>query len=96
MGDVVTLDNSSNKVIRGSGAKFNITAINSNFDTLYLTDVQGEKFTNGEALVQYGATNNTRAVVTNVTINGDSVQNGDLFGGNVFEVTQYNLSLIHI
>ena len=90
VGDVVTLDNSSNKVIRGSGAKFNITAINSNFDTLYLTDVQGEKFTNGEALVQYGATNNTRAVVTNVTINGDSVQNGDLFGGNVFEVTQYN------
>ena len=34
--------------------------------------------------------NDTRAVVTNVTINGDSTVNGDLFTGNVFEVTQYN------
>ena len=60
------------------------------FDTLYLTDVQGEKFTNGETLVHYGANNDTRTVATNVTVNGDSTQNGDLFAGNVFEVTQYN------
>ena len=26
----------------------------------------------------------------NVAVNGDSVQDGDLFAGNVFEVTQYN------
>ena len=31
-----------------------------------------------------------RTVATNVTVNGDSTQNGDLFAGNVFEVTQYN------
>ena len=73
-----------------------VTGINSTLDTLYLTDVQGEKFTNNQPLVQYGAGNDTRAVITNVAVNGDSVQNGDLYSGKVFEVTQYNLSLIHI
>ena len=90
VGDVLTVDNSSTKVTRGAGLKFAVTAINTTFDTLYLTDVQGEKFTNGETLVHYGATNDTRTVATNVTVNGDSTQNGDLFAGNVFEVTQYN------
>ena len=90
VGDVFTFDNSNAQVIRGAGFKGAVETINSTFDTLYLTDVQGEKFTNGETLVQYGATNDTRAVATNVTVNGDSTQNGDLFAGNVFEVTQYN------
>ena len=90
VGDVLTVDNSSTKVTRGAGLKFVVDSINTTFDTLYLTDVQGEKFTNGETLVQYGATNDTRTVATNVTVNSDSTQNGDLFAGNVFEVTQYN------
>ena len=90
VGDVLTVDNSHSGVVRGSGLKFAVTAINSTFDTLYLTDVQGEKFTNGETLVQYGNTNAIRNGITNVTINGDSVQNGDLFSGKVFEVTQFN------
>ena len=90
IGDVLTVDNSHSGVVRGSGLKFAVTAINSTFDTLYLTDVQGEKFTNGQPLVQYTNTNANRTVVTNVTVNGDSVQNGDLFSGNVFEVTQFN------
>ena len=90
VGDILTVDNTSTKVSRGGGLKFTVTAINTTFDTLYLTDVQGEKFTNGQPLVQYGAGNDTRAVVTNVTISGDSTVNGDLFAGNVFEVTQYN------
>ena len=90
VGDILTVDNSSNKVTRGSGLKFVVNAISTTFDTLYLTDVQGEKFTNDQPLVQYGAGNDTRAVITNVFVNGDSVQNGDLFAGNVFEVTQYN------
>ena len=41
-------------------------------------------------MVTYGAGNDTRAVLANVLVNGDSTQNGDLFAGNVFEVTQYN------
>ena len=90
VGDVLTLDNTHSGVVRGAGFKFTVTSINSTLDTLYLTDVQGEKFTNGETLVQYGTTNDTRTVVTNVTVNSDSTQNGDLFAGNVFEVTQYN------
>ena len=90
VGDVLTVDNSHSGVVRGAGLKFVVTAINGTFDTLYLTDVQGEKFTNNQPLVQYGAGNDTRAVITNVAVNGDSVVNGDLFTGNVFEVTQYN------
>ena len=90
VGDVLTVDNSHSGVVRGAGLKFVVTAINGTFDTLYLTDVQGEKFTNDQPLVQYGASNDTRAVITNVAVNGDSVVNGDLFAGNVFEVTQYN------
>ena len=90
VGDVFTLDNTSSKVTRGAGFKGTVETINTTFDTLYLTDVQGEKFTNNEPLVTYGAGNDTRAVISNVAVNGDSVVNGDLFAGNVFEVTQYN------
>ena len=90
VGDVLTVDNSHSGVIRGAGFKFVVTSIDTTFDTLYLTDVQGEKFTNDQPLVTYGAGNDTRAVLANVLVNGDSTQNGDLFAGNVFEVTQYN------
>ena len=90
VGDVLTVDNSSNKVTRGAGLKFVVDTINTTFDTLYLTDVQGEKFTNDQPMVDYGVGNDTRAVITNVFVNGDSVQNGDLYAGNVLEVTQYN------
>ena len=90
VGDVLTLDNSDNGVIRGAGLKLVVTSIDTTFDTLYLTDVQGDKFTNNEAMIHYGSDNNTRTVATNVAVNGDSTQNGDLYAGNVFEVTQYN------
>ena len=90
VGDVLTVDNAHSGVVAGAGLKFSVTTINSTFDTLYLTDVQGEKFTNDQPLVTYGSGNNTRAVIPNVFVNGDSTQNGDLFAGNVFEVTQYN------
>ena len=90
VGEVLTVDTSSSKYTRGSGLKFAVTAINSTFDTLYLTNVQGEKFTNDQPLVQYGANNNTRAVISNVAVNGDSTVNGAKFTGNVFEVNQFN------
>ena len=90
VGDVLTVDNSHSGVVRGAGLKFVVNTINTTFDTLYLTDVQGEKFTNDQPLVTYGSGNDTRAVLANVFVNGDSTQNGDLFAGNVFEVTQYN------
>ena len=91
VGEVLTIDNGSNLVTRGNGFKLVVTSINSTFDTLFLTDVQGEKFANGATLIHYGAGNNTRTVATNVTVvTGGSTQNGTLFSGNKFQVTQYN------
>ena len=90
VGEVLTIDNSNALVLSGSGFKISVSAINTTFDTLFVTDVQGEKFTNNDTLVHYGAGNNTRTVATNVLVNVDSTQNGTLYSGNKFEVTQYN------
>ena len=90
IGDVLTVDNSNAQVIRGAGLKFVVKNISTTFDTLFLTDVQGDKFPNNEALVEYGTNNDTRAVISNVAVNGDSVQNGELFSGKVLEVLQIN------
>ena len=97
VGDVLTIDNSNVNVLRGTGFKLVVTTINTDFDTLYLTDVQGDAFINNEDLVTYGANNDTRSVIPDVQVNGASVlSDGDLYTGKVIEVTQYNLSLIHI
>ena len=95
VGEVLTIDNSSSAVTSGSGFKLVIKSINTTFDTLFLTDVQGEKFVDNEIMVHYGAGNNTRTAITDgnsihTRVNGDSVVNGSLFTGNKFEVTQYN------
>ena len=91
VGEVLTIDNSNVNVKSGTGFKLVVTGISNTLDTLYVTDVQGEKFPNGEALIHYGANNNTRTTVSPATtINGDSVPNGDLYSGKVMEITQYN------
>ena len=90
VGEVLTIDNSSALVTRGSGFKLVVKSIGTTFDTLFLTDVQGEKFTNNETLIHYGAGNNTRTVATNVTVNTDSEVNGTLYTGNKLQITQYN------
>jgi len=90
IGEVLTIDNTDAKVTGGQGFKLAVTAINTTFDTLFLTDVQGEKFSNNETLIHYGVGNNTRTVATNVQVNTDSVVNGSLFTGNKFEITQRN------
>ena len=87
---MLTIDNSDAKVTGGQGFKLVVKAINTTFDTLFLTDVQGEKFANNETLIHYGVGNNTRTVATNVQVNTDSVVNGSLFTGNKFEITQRN------
>ena len=89
-GDIITIDHTDANVLSGSGFKASIKEINDKFDTLYLTNVQGDKFLNNEDIFSYGANNDTRAAVTGVKVNTDSVQDGSLFGGNTFEVTQYN------
>ena len=91
VGDVLTIDNSNVNVLRGTGFKLVVTTINTDFDTLYLTDVQGDAFINNEDLVTYGANNDTRSVIPDVQVNGASVlSDGDLYTGKVIEVTQYN------
>ena len=90
VGEILTIDNDSNLVTRGDGFKIAVTAIASTFDTLFLTDVQGFRFLNNRLLVSYGAGNNTRALVPDVRVNNNSVDNGTLFTGNKFQVTQYN------
>ena len=90
VGEVLTIDNSDAKVTGGQGLKLVIKKIDTTFDTLFLTDVQGEKFANNETLIEYGPGNNTRDTVPNVNVNTDSVVNGSLFTGNKFEITQHN------
>ena len=90
VGDVVTIDNSSSLVTRGAGAKFAIKQIATTLDTVYLTDVQGEVFKNGETIIHYGALNNQRTSSTGGSVNGDSEVVSDLYAGNVIEVAQYN------
>ena len=90
VGEVLTIDNSDVKVTGGQGFKVVVKKIDTTFDTLFVTDVQGEKFVDNEVLVHYGVGNNTRTPVPNALVNGDSVVNGSLFTGNKFEVTQRN------
>ena len=91
VGDILTIDNSSALVTSGYGARFAVAKINSALDTLYLTDVQGQEFTNGDQLIHYGASNDTRTEVAGTTIgsNGSQVLS-DINTGNVLEITQPN------
>ena len=90
VGEVLTIDNTNAQVVSGQGFKLVVKQINTTFDTLFVTDVQGEKFADNETLVHYGAGNDTRTAVTNALVNGDSVINGTLFTGNKFEIVQRN------
>ena len=91
VGDVLTIDNTNVNVKRGAGFKVVVTAISNVLDTLYLTDVQGQKFGNGANLITYGANNDTRALVSPATtVAADSILNGELNTGSMFEVTQFN------
>ena len=92
IGDVLEIntDTSVNaNYTKGAGFKVVVKTTAATTTHLYLTDVQGDKFTSGDALIHYGAGNNTRTSA-GVNISANSTQNGELFSGDVFEVTQYN------
>ena len=89
VGDVLTVDNTSSKVTTGAGFKFSIIAINSTFDSIFLTDVQGSQFTTGRQLVKYSSNNTTKAALSNSQVTGSTV-NGPKNTGDVIEVTQFN------
>jgi len=91
VGDVLTIDETDSKYTSGIGAKFTVDAVVAKPDTLYLTDVQGENFITSETIVHYGNSNNdTRTVLTGVTVASDSVPTSDINTGNVIEVVQPN------
>ena len=75
----------------GGGYKVTV-GITTGIDTLYLTNVQGQSFTTGKKLIYYTSdtTLSTGAASTQIT---SSVQNGDLYSGNVIGVHQYNHSM---
>ena len=91
VGEILTIDvENSSDVTNGAGARFTVTDIKDEIDTLYLTDVQGEKFVTGDQIIHYGAANDTRTTLTGITVASDSVVTNDIYSGNVIEVIQHN------
>ena len=90
--EVLTLDvEQSSGLNRGAGAQFVVTDITADIDTLFLTDVQGEKFVTNDNIIHYGAANDTRTLLgNNAKHSADSVVVSDQNSGNVLEVIQYN------
>ena len=79
----------------GAGAEVTV-ATTFGMDTLFLTNVQGEKFNDGRRLAYYSdVANNTivAAGLGTIPIRGDSTVNGDLYTGNIIEVNNYNHSM---
>ncbi|GIS08925.1 MAG: hypothetical protein CM15mP113_0550 [Pseudomonadota bacterium] len=60
VGDVLTIDNANDSdITSGAGFKCTVSAINTQFDTLFLTNVQGSQFTTNRKLVKYTNGNTT-------------------------------------
>ena len=76
----------------GTDAEVTVTGI-FGIDTLYLTNVQGEKFNNGRRLVYYTDIVNNTIVDSGVDVRNDSLLNGDLYSGNILEVSNSNHSM---
>lgn len=85
VGDVLGITTSS--VVKGSGAQITVATIDG-IDTLYLTGVQGESFTDTEDLIVYD--NSTAVAYANTDIRGSSSVYNNLYQGNVIEVYQPN------
>ena len=94
VGDVLGIT-TANVGNAGSGAEVTVTSI-FGMDTLYLTNVQGEKFNNGRKLVRYTDVSAGTIANTSVDVRGDSIINGDLYAGNVLEVNSSNHSMTSI
>lgn len=85
VGDILGITTSS--VSKGSNARISVASIDG-LDTLYLTNVQGEEFTNGQPLIYYEGTSPVATAST--TIRGSSSEISTLYSGNVIQVKQFN------
>ena len=91
VGDVITINNDAPMVTSGAGARFSVKEISESLDTVYLTDVQGATFKQGDAIIDYGANNDTRQLASNsAVVATDSEVVSDLNTGNVIEIIQPN------
>ena len=83
-GDVVGLTTAN--MVRGGGAQITVNTVTGT-DTLYLTNVQGQNFSNGDLVIYNNSGNPISYANTDIT---SSSQLDDLHSGNVLEVTHYN------
>jgi len=84
VGDIVGI--TTNSVTQGSDAQITVSATNGT-GTLYLSNVQGEEFTSGQAIVVYEGAVATSYGSTTITSSGTY---DDKYTGNVVEVDHYN------
>ena len=75
----------------GTGAKLTINAINATTDTLYLTDVQGEHFTNSSDIYYFtDPTDESTKTDSGVDASATSTLISNEYSGNVFRIKQQN------
>ena len=85
VGDILGITTSD--VAKGKNAQISVNSIGGK-DTLFLTNVQGEEFTEGQDLIVYSDTN-TAVAYANTDIRSSAVIS-NLYDGRVIEVTQPN------
>ena len=73
-------------MVKGGGAQITVNTITGR-DSLYLTNVQGQSFTNGDLVIYNNAGNAVSYANTDITA---STVLSPLFEGNVLEVSHYN------
>ena len=87
-GEILGITTSS--VGGGTGAQIGIDAIGST-NAIYLTNVQGENFTNTQTIQYYtDPDDETSRTTATATVNGNSSLIDSKYSGNVFRVKQYN------
>ena len=87
-GDIVGIVTATSGVGKGTGATIEIDGI-GNKNALYLTNVQGAQFDNGNTLLHFNSGTFT-AVSNSIQVTANSEVYDDLYSGNVIEVEQYN------
>lgn len=75
----------------GIGAQISVTSRDSTVDTIYVTNVQGENFTNTSSIVYYtNPSDESTRTSSGVSVDGESSLVDDRYSGNVFRVTQFS------
>ena len=92
VGEVLEVDvTNTGNILSGAAARIVITKITEDIDTLWLTDVQGEKFVINDNIIHYGTNNDTRTVLANnAKVDVESTVVSEVYSGNVIEVIQHN------